>query len=74
VGVAEGVGLGVGLGVAVGEGVGVGVGVGRVLALTCMVANGLSDNRIRNAIIRICSFFIFFHSYVLIAFLVKNIK
>jgi hypothetical protein len=42
--------------------------------LTCIVANGLSDSRIRNAIIRICSFFIFFHSHVLIAFLVKNIK
>jgi len=34
------------------------------LALTCILENAQIDNEIRNAIIRICSFFMFFHHHV----------
>ncbi len=58
VGVGLGVGAGVDLGVGVGDGVGVTVGWG-FLATTCTLTNAQINKEIRNAIIRICSFFIF---------------
>jgi len=55
-----GVGVGLGVGVGVVDGVGVAVGWG-FLASTCTLTNAQINKEIRNAIIRICSFFMFFH-------------
>lgn len=75
VGVGEGVGIGVAVGFGVGEGVGVGVAVGlgvgvglrKGLAVTCKTTNWQNKIEIRITIVRICSFFMFFHSWFLVS-------